>query len=172
MGAAEGRAKRGAAAEGALPADAEGAAALAAERALEDDAGPRQDAEASLEAIAAEADRLSEEELAEVTARVLGAEVVREIPAVDLTAGQGGPVHVVQAAGVGVGFADWVDVATVRAPGRTHRKSIVTAALRAAAANGWRVVLPASVRVLDARSAEEIPVRAADPPPEPELVIG
>jgi hypothetical protein len=93
------------------------------------------------------------------------AAVVVEVPEVDLTGGKGGPVYVVQLAGVGTGAVLWQDVAIVTARPRAKRRTIIGAAVRAA---GLRP--PMVLRVLDADAAKEYRPRFKDR--EPELVIG
>ncbi len=59
----------------------------------------------------------------------------------------------------------WEDVATVSVPGGSGRKRIAEEAERAG------LVLPATIRILDASAAEELPVSRGQAGPPP-LVIG
>lgn len=95
-------------------------------------------------------------------------ESVPEVPEVDLTGGKGGPVYVVQLKGPGAYPGVWEDFASVTAPARSKRKTIIEAAMRSDA--GKQVKLPGVVRVLDADAAKERPVGLRER--EPELVIG
>jgi hypothetical protein len=91
------------------------------------------------------------------------AEVVVDVPEVDLTDGAGGPVYVVQVAGVGSECVMWTDVCRVVVPPRSKLKKIV------GGAKAHLGELPATVRVLDVDAAKEHAVGLKER--DPELVI-
>lgn len=61
----------------------------------------------------------------------------------------------------------WADVATVKVPPRSKRKTIIERALNASSV---KLELPVTLRILDADAAREFPVGLR--PRDPELVIG
>ena len=63
----------------------------------------------------------------------------------------------------------WHDVATVEVPANTRRKTVIRKALEAG--GGFPIEDGIVVRLLDADSAEEVPVRPK-PPEAPQLEIG
>lgn len=77
-------------------------------------------------------------------------------------------LQVRQQTGGDEGAVTWSDVATVEVPANTRRK---TAIKRALAAWAGSVEGGITVRLLDADSAEEVPVRPK-PPEAPQLEIG